>query len=121
MVGAEHEEQKQGGWSVGAGPLVLYGLAGAGAISGTVFAFRAESARQEAAGLCSTGDAVFCPSSAAGVLARDSTSSLVADISFGVAGAALAGGTIWMFSSKPRGTGVQLVPVGNGLSVQGAF
>jgi tetratricopeptide (TPR) repeat protein len=108
-------------WSMGSGPVALYALAGAGAISGTVFALRAESARQEAAGLCSTGDAVFCPGSAVGVLAKDNTSSLVADISFSVAGAALVGGTIWMFASNSRGTGVQLVPVRNGLGLQGAF
>jgi tetratricopeptide (TPR) repeat protein len=108
-------------WTVGTGPVVMYSLAGAGAVLGTVFAFRADAARKEAAELCSSDDAVFCPSSAGRSLAIDNNSSVIADSGFGLAGAAVVAGTVWMFAKNGRPTGVRLAPVGHGLGIQGAF
>jgi tetratricopeptide (TPR) repeat protein len=108
-------------WTVGTGPVVLYSLAGAGAVAGVVFAFRADSARMEAAELCSSDDAVFCRSSASEALMVDQTSSLIADGSFGFAGLAVVTGTVWMFASNGRQTAVRVGPVGRGIGLQGVF
>ena len=108
-------------WRLGTGPAIGYGIGGAALITGSIFGIQAMSARSEAQSLCSTGDAGFCPTDAADALNRDAGYSLFADISFGVAGAALVGATVWMVVENKRQTGVRLVPLGNGLALSGRF
>ncbi|MDP2307864.1 MAG: tetratricopeptide repeat protein [Pseudomonadota bacterium] len=76
-------------------PLVLLGVGGASLVTGAVFGVRALGARADAAALCTPlGDQVWCPESAAGPLAVDRESALVADIGLGVGIGAVAGGLI---------------------------
>jgi len=104
-------------WRVGAGPLVLYSVAGVGAIVGGVFAFNASRAREQTATLCSQGDAIFCRAEAAPYINQDWLYSLIADTGFSVAGAGLVGGTVWMVvdNSNARSVQVGVGPAGMGL------
>lgn len=113
--------QERPGWRMGTGPSVLYGVSAVGAITGTVFAIQADQARKEAAGLCSTGDAVFCTGTAASSISRDRTFSGIADLSFGVGGVAIVAGTLWMVIDNSKHTAVRVGPVGQGLGLLGTF
>ena len=73
--------------------LLTVGAVGLGA--GALFGVQARAARVEASGLCVTGAAgTLCGSEAADALARDRSRSLLADVSFGVGAAAIAGGAL---------------------------
>ena len=107
-------------WKLSTGPTVLYGISSAAVLTGTVFAIQADQARNEATTHCSTGDAVFCQDSAAGSIGRDWTFSIIADTSFGLAGAAVVGATVWMIlDNKP--SNLQLSPSLQGLHLRGQF
>ncbi len=94
-------------------PIVLFGVAGGGAVTGTVFGLRALDARADADALCvDAGDTRRCPESAGAALARERTDALVADIAFGVGAAALAGGLVTALLPGEK-------PVQVGLSVGG--
>ena len=108
-------------WRVGAGPIVLYSFAGAGAIVGGVFALQAKRARTETAARCSTGDAIFCRDTAATYINQDWLYSLIADTGFGVATAGFVGGTIWMVRENASPTHVGLGVGLNGIAVKGRF
>ena len=103
------------------GQIVLYSLAGAGLITGGIFALQASSARQSAAELCSTDDAVFCPRAAAEHINDDRLYSTVADASFGFGGAAALGATLWLLIDNSRSTQVSVVPMGQGVGLVGRF
>ena len=106
----------------GTGPVVLYSVAGAAAINGAVFAIQANGARQSAAELCSQDDAVYCPRTAAQHINNDWLYSVVADVSFGVAGTVAVGATLWMIMHNRRQTAaLTVVPLGNGLGLAGRF
>ena len=113
------EPRKQ--WRLSTGPAVGYGIGGAALIAGSIFGAQALSARSEAQSRCSTGDAGFCPTDAADALNRDASYSLFADISFGVGGAAVVGATVWMIVDNNRPSRLQLIPVGNGVVLNGRF
>jgi len=108
-------------WKVGAGPVVLYSLAGAGAVVGTVFALNASRARLETAALCSQGDAIFCRDTAATYINQDWLYSLIADTGFGVAGVAAVGGTVWMVLDNSNPNQVSVGAGLNGIHVRGRF
>ncbi len=108
-------------WKVSTGPAIGYGLGGAALITGGIFGLQALSARSEADELCTTGDAVFCPTKAAQALNDDMAYSLFADISFGIGGAAVIGSTVWMIVENKKSTGVKIVPFGNGIGMMGRF
>ena len=108
-------------WRMGTGPAVLYGVSGIGAVTGVVFAVQADQARKAAAALCSTGDAVFCTGAASNSISRDRTFSGIADLSFGLGGAALVTGTLWMVIGNTKNTAVRVAPVGKGMGLMGTF
>ena len=108
-------------WRLSSGPALVYGAAGVALITGGVFGIQAMSSRAEAEALCSSGDAGFCPRSAARHLNDDSAYSLYADIGFGVGGAALIGATVWMVIENTQQTSVRVVPFGNGVGLAGRF
>ena len=108
-------------WRVGAGPIVLYSFAGAGAVVGGVFALQAKRVRTETAALCSQGDAIFCRDTAATYINQDWLYSLIADTGFGVATAGFVGGTIWMVHENTSPTHVRLGVGLNGIEIKGRF
>ena len=95
-------------WRLGTGPIVLYSVAGVGAVVGGVFALQAQRARTETAALCSQGDAVFCRDTAAKSINQDWLYSLIADTGFAVAGAGAVGGTVWMVHDNAKPTHVRI-------------
>jgi tetratricopeptide (TPR) repeat protein len=108
-------------WRMGAGPLVLYSVAGVGAIVGGIFAANAHRARKETAALCSQGDAIFCRDEAAPFINQDWLYSLIADTGFGFAGAGFVGGTVWMVIDNSRANAVQVGVNPMGIGVRGKF
>ena len=105
-------------------PVTLYSLGAVGLATGTVFALRAGSARDEAGTMCAAGgDLVFCPPEATEALEKDKISSLIADISFGVGGACVLGGTlaILLDTAPLLPGGLRIQPTLRGLGLQGAF
>lgn len=83
-------------------PLVLLGVGGAGLVTGAVFGVRALDARADADALCTPlGDRTWCPDSAAGALASDRQSALIADIGLGVGIGAVAGGILGLLLPAP--------------------
>ncbi|MES2643192.1 MAG: tetratricopeptide repeat protein [Myxococcota bacterium] len=104
-------------------PLVLLGVGGAGLATGAVFGFRALDARADAAALCTPlGEKTWCPDSAAGALATDRQSALVADISLGVGIGAVAGGIIGLLlPPAPVKVAVNVQEDGAMLLLGGAF
>jgi len=107
-------------WRISTGPTVMYGVATASAIAGTVMAVQAGFARNEAAASCSTGDAVFCQASASSAIRRDGLFSTIADAGFGVTGVAFVGATIWMIVDN-RPASVVVEPTLNGIRFGGQF
>jgi tetratricopeptide (TPR) repeat protein len=108
-------------WRMGAGPLVLYSVAGVGAIVGGIFAANAHRARKQTAVLCSQGDAIFCRDEAAPSINQDWLYSLIADTGFGFAGAGFVGGTVWMVIDNSRANAVQVGVSPMGIGVRGKF
>ncbi len=111
---------QESGWRMGAAPISLYALSGAGIVTGTIFAFRAQAAREAAREVC-TGDAtVFCPSSAAKVIRQDRVSSNIADAGFGVALTGTVVATVLAVSSKNRvnRTTMSLAPAARGAGLR---
>ncbi len=107
-------------WRVSTGPAVLYGVTTVAVVTGTVMAVQAGHARTEAMANCSTGDAVFCRDSASLPIRRDGLFSVMADASFGVAGAGLVGATLWMVVDN-RSSNLQVTPSLNGIGFRGQF
>jgi hypothetical protein len=99
----------------------MYSIAGLGSVAGSVFAFQAEQARQEAVVLCSTGDAVFCPATAKPSLDRDRIFSWLTDGSFAIAGASAITGTVIMVVAKKKANRQHLKLSLNGISLNGRF
>jgi tetratricopeptide (TPR) repeat protein len=112
-------------WRIGVVPITLYSVSGASAIFGAVFALRAQSARKEAATLCTTGDAIYCPTTAEPALAQDRVSSWLADGGFGLAiGCAVAGTTVAVISKhRSNQTTLSVAPTfgGGRLGLSGRF
>jgi tetratricopeptide (TPR) repeat protein len=108
-------------WRMGGGPLVLYSVAGVGAIVGGIFAANAQRARKQTAALCSRGDAIFCRADAAPFINQDWLYSLIADTGFGFAGAGFVGGTVWMVLDNSRANAVQVGVNPMGIGVRGQF
>jgi len=104
---------------IGPAPIALYAVSGASTITGTVFAWRAMMARQAVAEVCKGEGAVFCPTSADVALRADRTSSLVADVGFGVAIVTAITGTALIVTSKNRvnRTTLSLAPAAGGASL----
>lgn len=76
----------------------LYSVAGAALATGGTFAVVSSQQKQDATDLCDDrGNAVFCPESARDALDGHRTSALIADIGFGVGGAALIGAIVTHF------------------------
>jgi tetratricopeptide (TPR) repeat protein len=108
-------------WRIGAGPLVLYSVAGVGVIVGGIFTANAHRAREQTALLCSQGDAIFCRDEAAPYINQDWLYSLIADTGFGFAGAGFVGGTVWMVLDNSRSNAVQVGVSPTGIGVRGQF
>jgi len=107
-------------WRISTGPAVLYGLGAAAGIAGTVLAVQAGQARTEAGTACSTDDAILCRDTASAALHRDGLFSVLADVNFGLTGAAVVGATIWMIvDNRPAPVTVSVAPMG--VSVRGKF
>lgn len=120
IIASQPDPPERAPWKLSTGPTVLYGISSAAVLTGTVFAIQADQARNEATTHCSTGDAVFCQDSASGPIGRDWTFSLIADSSFGLAGIAVVGATVWMIlDNKP--SNLQLSPSLQGLHLRGQF
>ena len=118
---SDNQSRGAGAWKVSTGPGLVYGAAGVALVTGGVFGLQAMSSRAEAESQCSSGDAGFCPRSAARHINDDAAYSMYADICFGVGGAALIGATVWMFMENSQKTSVQVVPMGSGLGLVGSF
>lgn len=103
-------------------PVVLFSLGGASAITGGVFAGLANNARGEAADLCIESDSnVWCPSAAETPIKHDSTDSLLADVSFGVAAVSLIGGVVTLVVPYDTRLTASLLPGGGFLTLRGNF
>jgi hypothetical protein len=103
-------------------PVVLFSLGGASAITGGVFAGLANSARGEAADLCIESDNnVWCPSAAETPINHDSTDSLLADVSFGVAAVSLIGGVVTLVIPYDTRLSASVLPGGGFLTLRGNF
>jgi len=108
-------------WKIGAGPIVLYAVGGVSAVVGGVFAYNASRAREYAAMNCSTNDAIFCRDIANTHLKEDHLFSLLADSGFGLGGAAILGGTIWMIVDNSEPNPVSVTAGLNRIAIRGRF
>ncbi len=99
---------------------LLGGIGVAGVGAGAVFGVEATQARVLAAAGCTTANKVtLCSADAKKPLANDKLDSLLADISFGVGAAGIAGSVLVMLLGEPVG----FVPLGDGglVTVGGRF
>ena len=106
-------------------PLVLLGVGVAGVGTGTYFGLQALSARSEIEEDCKSGSGrAACSSKAADAIDRDKTSSLIADVGFGVGIVALGVGSYLLLTNKneksPR-IEANFHPKGGGVSFGGHF
>lgn len=103
-------------------PIALYAVGGVGLAGGAVFALSARSAREEAAALCVTGaSGTLCPDSAADALQQDRTSSLLADVGFGVGAVGLIGGTLTALLGGDTAFSAGVTPGGGSFLYTGSF
>ncbi len=105
-------------------PWILVGTGSATVLVGASFGLVARSARSSADSRCSESmGEVLCLPSAQKYLDRDSTFSLLADLSMGVGVAAAATGLVFLFLPKDKdGESAPTISVGpNSLSLQGKF
>jgi hypothetical protein len=70
---------------------------------------------------CSTDDAIFCRDIASTHLKEDDLFSLLADSGFGLGGAAILGGTIWMIVDNSEPHPVSVTAGVNGIAIRGRF
>jgi hypothetical protein len=115
----EYTPKKARGGGMGAAPITLFAVSGAGAVTGGVFAYRAHVARQAATETCTGESVVYCPSSAAGALRQDQFSSIAADVGFGIAIVSAVTGTWMAVSSKKKlnRTTMSLAPAAGGANL----
>ncbi|MCB9765650.1 MAG: hypothetical protein H6739_38105 [Alphaproteobacteria bacterium] len=100
-------------------PVALFGAGAAALGTSAVFGLRARSARAEAEGLC-VAETGLCPYEASDALARDTSSSLIADISLAVGVAALTGGTTALLLGRGDRVAISASPFG-GVSLHARF
>lgn len=102
-------------------PIALYTVGVASLGTGAVFSLQARGAREEALGLCVDTDAgLLCPTDAQDALKKDRRDSLIADIGFGVGGAAIIGGTLSLLLGGSS-VGADIGPGHAILTVRGNF
>lgn len=104
---------------IGRAPLAFFAVSGVSTLTGSIFAYRAGTARLAAAEACVGSETTFCPTSAYSVLQQDRVSSIVADVGFSVGLTAAIAGTVMAVSRKKRAkhTTMSLVPAVGGASL----
>ncbi len=108
-------------WKVGSGPIVLYVAGGVAGALGGFFAFNAGLARNYASEKCSQDQPRYCRVSAGIHIREDEMYSNLADGGFGLASAAILGGTVWMVVDNKKSQAVSIHPGLQGIHLKGRF
>ncbi len=117
---AQPEPKSEGGVRIL--PMVLFGVGGAGLVTGSVFGGRAVGARGDAAAACAPNGGL-CTGAAATPLTNDRRYSLLADIGFGVGVAGVVGGVVTLLlpARDATASNYSLSTDGSGIYLRGNF